>query len=250
MKPRPLAVLILLSLFGAGRAHGAGFALFEQGVVALGRGGAAVAGPSNPASVFYNPATLAGVHGTRVGITPSVIFFDNSYAGEGPYPGPGAHGETPTKAFPIPAVYLAHELASGLTSGFGLSAPFGLETDWRDSPSFPGRFLSQRARIEQVLASAALGWQANPRVRLGASIGVTSSKVILQRAVTYPIPGQPAAQEVGTATLESGREWGLGGSVGVQFLQTESLRWGALLRAGSAVDFDAAATPAMPVRTR
>jgi long-chain fatty acid transport protein len=50
---------VLLPVAVVGQALGAGFALFEQGAAALGRGGAFVAGVNDASANFFNPAGLA-----------------------------------------------------------------------------------------------------------------------------------------------------------------------------------------------
>lgn len=235
------ALLALFLALGAGTAHGAAFALFEQGAAAIGRGGAYVAGANDPSALFYNPAALAGIPGTQIYAAPSLIFFDDSYAGEPPYPGYGATGETAAEKFLIPAFYASHELAKGLTAAAGVSAPFGLQTDWTASPQFAGRFLSQLARVEQVDGNAALAAEVCPGFRLGAALNVSATKVKLQRALASPLPGLPYSGELGSVYLESDRKYDAGLTLGAQALAGENLKIGLVFRTAYAADLTAPA---------
>src|SRR5262249_37596127 len=154
------------------------FALFEQGVTALGRGGAWVAGANDASAVFFNPAALAGLPHAEIRLEPSAIVFKDTFEGADPYPGYGVSAETRQKFFPMPVAYASRPLSERAVVGLGLSAPFGLETDWTADSTFAGRFLSRRARIEQVVASAALGAALSPRWRAGAAFNVSFSKVV------------------------------------------------------------------------
>jgi long-chain fatty acid transport protein len=236
----PLLAIALAAI--ATSAHGAGFALFEQGAAAIGRGGACAAGVDDPSAVFFNPAALAGLPGTQLSISPSVILFDDSFAGVDPYPGYGVQEKTDLKAFPIPSVYASRSLVSGVTGALGVFAPFGLDTDWTNRSNFSGRFVAWRSRIEQIDAAAALGVEVTPKVRLGAALDLTFSKVLLRRAVAAPLPGSALAAEVGTVQMESSRQKKLAGTFGVQVLPTDNLKIGATLRTGSSNDFT---TPAV-----
>lgn len=242
---RPWARASLFTIFALAALHpdarGAGFALFEQGAPAMGRAGAYVAGASNPSAVFFNPAALAGVKGTRVGLTPSLIFFNESFAGSDPYPGYGTTGETAHRGFPLPAAYLSHEFSDRVTGGLGFTAPYGLETDWRDSPNFPGRFLSQRARIERLEVSGALGVELSPALRVGGALNMGISRVILQKALAAQLPGEPTAVEIGTASLESPRQSGLSGTLALQALPSDKVKFGLVVRTGSTSEFTAPA---------
>jgi long-chain fatty acid transport protein len=222
-------------------AHCAGFALFEQGAAVMGRAGACAAGVDDPSALFYNPAALAGLQGTRLSISPSLILFDDSFAGVAPFPGYGVSEKTDLKTFPLPSVYLSHRLTRGVTGAVGVFAPFGLETDWTNNTRFSGRFVAWRSRIEQIDAAAALGVEVAPMLRLGAALDLTVSKVLLTRAIAAPIPGTDLAPEVGKVTVESGREKKLAGTFGIQLLPTEHIKAGVTLRTGSSNDFTAPA---------
>lgn len=242
---RPSARAALLTFLALAALHpsarGSGFALFEQGAPAMGRAGAYVAGASNPSAVFFNPAALAGIKGTRVGLTPSLIFFNESFAGTDPYPGYGTGGETVHKGFPLPAAYLTHAFSERMSGGIGFTTPFGLETDWRESPDFPGRFLSQRARIERLDLSAALGAALSPTWRVGGAVNLGISRVILQKALAAQLPGEPTAVEIGTASLQSPRKVGISGTLAVQALPGERIKFGLVVRTGSTSNFTAPA---------
>jgi long-chain fatty acid transport protein len=234
----PAGLLLLcagIALPGAARA--AGFALFEQGAAAMGRGGAFVASASDASALFYNPAGLAGLAGTRVLLSPSLILFDDSFAGTAPYPGYGVASHTATRAFPLPAFYVSHEMGPRSTLAAGVTAPFGLETDWTRDPAFAGRFLATRSRVQQIDASLGAGVSASGSLQLGAAANLSFSKILLRRALGLPAPGTDQVLEVGTLQLESPQRAALGASAGIRWLPGRRLALGAAVRSGSSADF-------------
>jgi long-chain fatty acid transport protein len=235
------ACLALAVLLAARPAHSAGFSLFEQGAAAIGRGGACAAGVDDPSALFYNPAALAGLPGTRLSLSPSLILFDDSFAGVAPFPGYGVTEKTDLKTFLLPSMYLSHRLVRGVTGAVGVFAPFGLETDWTNNAKFSGRFDAWRTRVEQIDAAAAVGVEVTPKLRLGAALNLTFSKVLLTRAIAAPIPGTDLAPEVGQVSVESAREKKLAGTFGVQLLPTGNIKAGLTVRTGSSNDFTAPA---------
>ncbi|MBI5836909.1 MAG: outer membrane protein transport protein [Candidatus Eisenbacteria bacterium] len=230
-------LLVLATLLGAATAHAAAFALFEQGAAAIGRGGAFAAGVDDPSALFYNPAALAGLDGTQLLLSPSLILFDDSFSGVDPYPGYGVEESTAQKAFPLPSFYLSRGITRGVTAAVGLTVPFGLQTDWTNSRTFSGRFVAWNSRIEQIDASAGLAAEVAPRFRLGASLNMTWSKILLERAVAAPLPGTDVAPEVGKVGLESGRETALGGTFGAQWVPSDRVSLGGTLRTGTSNEF-------------
>ncbi|HVP37625.1 MAG TPA: outer membrane protein transport protein [Candidatus Saccharimonadales bacterium] len=235
-----LAAAALAAFAAPGRT--AGFALFEQGAAAIGRGGAYAAGADDPSALFYNPAALAGLDGSQLSVSPTLLFFDDSFAGAAPYPGFDVREETDRKAFPLPCVYASQRLQRRVTGAVGLFAPFGLETDWTNSADFSGRFVAWRSRIEQYDGAAALAAELSPRVRVGAALDLAFSKILLRRAVAAPLPGADFAPEVGTVQLESSHQSSVAGTFGIQVLPTDQIKVGATLRTGSSNDFQTPAT--------
>src|SRR5262249_13119665 len=133
------AGFLLVVIAGVTDARAAGFALFEQSARGLGSAFAGEAAAAEDAStIFYNPAGLGWVHGTQIAssgfaILPSSVFenhgsMENPVLGGAPLRG-GDGGDAGSLAL-VPSIFVAHEVWEGFHLGLGVSAPFGLSTDY------------------------------------------------------------------------------------------------------------------------
>src|SRR5512144_849353 len=96
-----LAVALAGVTLPAAAALGAGYGIYEQGAAVLGMGGAGTAGVSDPSAVFFNPAAMTGLTGTRVYGGGTFLQSFTSFAGVAPHPGFGVTEETdPVRIFP------------------------------------------------------------------------------------------------------------------------------------------------------
>jgi len=163
---------LMLAAFSS-LASAAAFQLWEQNASGLGNayaGSAAVA--DNASTVFFNPAGLTQLTGFQfsAGVTavgPSYEFRNDGSTGTGSNGGDagGWHG--------VPNLYLSGRLTDNLSLGFGVSAPFGLATEY-DS-AWIGRAQAIKSEIRTVNFNPSVAYRVNDKVSLG--FGVNYQKI-------------------------------------------------------------------------
>ncbi len=216
---RHVACCVALALVGAG-AQAAGFQLNETSASGLGTafaGGAAEA--ADASTLWSNAAGLARlgesqVSGTLHLITPSLKFRNaGSTAATGQVLG-GSGGDAGGMV-PVPNFYAAKPLDNGLAIGLGVTAPWGLVTEYDDG--WLGRFQAIKSGIETLNLNPTVAWKASDRVSVGLGLNVQHMKAEFTNQVNYAgallgaavlngvVPGSPAFAAIAAAAggLES-----------------------------------------------
>src|SRR6266581_590132 len=153
-----------------------GFGIYEQGTCSMGRGGTGVAAPcADGSAMFFNPAGLAGLKGTRatVGVTLLDVqggFTDDVFQQKTKLDDP---------LLAIPQVYISYAATPKLAVGVGLFAPYGLETNW--PTAFDGRFAGYKNILRSVYIQPTLAYQVSPRLSLGGGFDIVLGNVELNQ---------------------------------------------------------------------
>ncbi len=208
-----------VSLLLAGTVHAAGFQLNETSASGLGTafaGGAAEA--ADAGTLWSNVAGMtrigeSQVSGTLHLITPSLKFRNvGSLAASGQ--GLGGSGGDAGGMVPVPNAYFAKPLDNGLSLGLGVTAPWGLVTEYDDG--WVGRFHAIKSSIETININPGLAWKASDRVSVGLGLNAQHIKAEFTNQVNYAgallnaavlngvVPG--SAQFNALATAASGLE--------------------------------------------
>jgi long-chain fatty acid transport protein len=179
---------------------GQGFGVYEHNTCAMGRAGVTAARPCTDGSaIYFSPAGLAGLMGTRISAGVTLIgaqgnFTDDFLANRSDLKNP---------LIPVPNFYATHAFSPRLTAGIGVYAPYGLETRW-DSVNFPGRFLGYNTNIRSIYIQPTVGYQVSEKLKFGIGVAYITSHLKLRQRVdlsSQPLPDAlriPAGLPVGT----------------------------------------------------
>ncbi|MFZ1243550.1 MAG: outer membrane protein transport protein [Azonexus sp.] len=155
-----LPALLLVAFSGA--ASAAAFQLLEQNASGLGTayaGSAAVA--DNASTIYFNPAGMTQLGGYQLsagltGVRPNYEYRDQAGVKSG-----GDAGSWGA----VPNAYLSGQLTKDLFVGVGVSAPFGLATEY-DS-AWAGRLIAIKSKITTVNLNPSIAYRVNDKVSLG-----------------------------------------------------------------------------------
>jgi long-chain fatty acid transport protein len=195
-----VTTIVAVSGFAPRPVYAGSFILNEQSVSGLGSayaGGAAQA--EDASTIFFNPAGIAllqqgefqaGLHY----IIPSAKFSNegSSITAPGtPFNGAkitGGNGGDGGVDHLIPNLYLSQPVFRSpqygdLAIGVGLSAPFGLETDYE--PGWVGRYSALRTKLVTLDIQPTIAYRIFDRLSLGASLDIQYASARLSQAVDF-----------------------------------------------------------------
>ena len=182
------AIAALTLMFGHLPAGAAGFQLNESSASGLGTafaGGAAAA--EDAATLWSNAAGIAHLRDRQaVGvlhlITPSIKLRDiASKAASGQALG-GTGGDAGGLNV-VPNLYLAAPMGAGWSVGLGVSAPFGLVTEYDDGWS--GRFQALKSSIKTINLNPTVAWKPGPALALGLGLNLQRMAAVFTNRVNY-----------------------------------------------------------------
>jgi long-chain fatty acid transport protein len=233
-----LAIAVLMALLLPTLARATGYAIYEQGAAALGMAGAATASVDDASAVFFNPAALTKLDGTRIYVGGSALAPVTSFAGRGSNPGYGVTEEMTKQIFYPPTIYATHRLAKGLGLGLGVNSPYGLGVEW-DPVTFSGRYITTKVTLETLNGSACLAWAPNEQWSFAGGADALYAKVLLKSRTLMVDPYGGGGQiDVAETELTSDFTPGYGWNAAV--LYTPAARWraGAYYRSKVVVHVD------------
>ncbi len=232
MKITKLRVLTAAMLAGfSGLASASAFQLLEQNASGLGvayAGTAAVA--DNASTVFFNPAGMTQLRGRQVSmgvvaIGPSYEFRNEGSSGTGLLTPAvvGSNGGDAGGWAAVPNAFLSWQLSPTLFAGVGISAPFGLKTEYDDN-SWVGRFQSLKSELKTVNINPSLAFKASDVVSLGLGVNYQMAKAEMS-----------SMTPLGKSTLK-GDDSAWGWNAGALFTLSPAMRVGVAYR--SAVSYN------------
>ena len=228
---RTLSAVALAGFMLPAGALGAGYGIYEQGAAVLGMAGAGTAGVSDASAVFFNPAAMTGLSGTRLYGGGTFLQIFTSFAGVAPQPGFGVTEEMePQRAFP-PTAYLTHRYPGSWAIGLGFNSPFGLAVAWKNPDRFTGRHVITSAllRTESFSVAAAHQYRKNLSVGFGGNLVYSRATLVNRQFVAAP-GGGGAQYEIANFSLVSDLAPGYGWNGGLTWTPGTNWKVGATYR--------------------
>jgi long-chain fatty acid transport protein len=218
-----------LVMTAAGTAEAAGFYLQEQSVRGWGRANSGEVADQGPASLWWNPAAIAGVTEREVAFGATAILPSGRVDDAGtlidrpgvpPVPvgglsqlrDPITRGVAPNNAFALP-------IGDRVAVGLAITAPFSFTSDY--DPSGWQRYSAIRSRLLTLDFQPSLAVKATDWLSVGAALNIEYSDAWLSNALPNLAPGSAD----GRLRL-TGNGWDWGWSAGVQLRPTERVSIG------------------------
>ncbi len=206
MKLIPAVVMGMCSSYAAA----SGFALLEQNASGLGNGYAGqAASAENASTIFANPAGMTQLKDREISlgvaaIAPSFKFTDSG-SSVGGLAGSGTGGDAGRTGY-VPNFFISWKIDKDLYIGAGLSAPFGLKTEY-DSP-WLGSAQSNSFSIETYNFNPSIAYKLNDAVSVGGGVSWMQLNATYKRlAGANNVSGLPFTTTPVEMKL-SGQGWG------------------------------------------
>ena len=186
MKLIPALVLTVFS----GAASASGFQLFEQNASGIGNayaGSAAVA--ENASTIYFNPAGMTQLQKLEVSGGVSVVkpsfSFNNKGSSVDGLTGTGDGGDAGGWGF-VPNGYASWGVTKDLYVGIGISAPFGLKTEYDDR--WVGAAQSRMFEIKTINVNPSIAYRLNEKVSLGFGLNWQKIDATYERLAGINVP--------------------------------------------------------------
>jgi len=202
-------------LFSISGANAAGFYIQEQSVKGLGAAFSGSATSIDDAStIFFNPAGMTKLDGMQGNLGVHLLIPDADLTDNGSNNVLGRPvGENPDNPYdptPVPNAYFAAPLELGgnlFWAGIGISAPFGLSSDYGET-SFV-RFDSTETELRTINVAPSAAFAINDMISIGGGVDIQYADAELKSIVSNGVTEGPS-------TLE-GDDISVGYNLGVQF---------------------------------
>ncbi|MGH8604506.1 MAG: OmpP1/FadL family transporter, partial [Gammaproteobacteria bacterium] len=227
---RFFAFVTLILKFSA--AYGAGFQLGEHSANAIGRSlaGYGVIG-DDASAVFFNPAGLVLLD--RPTVQNGLFYITSGFEFENQGSRQSLAGlSAPSRGIDddggrdglAPSLYALAPLWERVRVALGITAPFGLVTDY--DADWVGRYHALRSELKTIDINPSVAYRLSGQLSLGAGVSVQYADATLSRAVFVfdPASGNPLAD--GLARVE-GDDWSVGYDLGLMFEWDQHTRFGA-----------------------
>ena len=209
----------LLILTASAPAGAAGFYLQQQSVRGWGRANSGEVADQGAASLWWNPAAIAGTRGPEAsfgatGIMPRGRVHDDGTLIDRPGAAPEPVGGVASLSDPIergvaPNNAFAMPLGERIAVGLAVTAPFSFTSDY--DPSGWQRYSAIRSRLITLDVQPSLAIVATDWLSVGAAFNIEYADAWLSNALPNLAPGSADAR-----LRLTGSGWDLGWSAGVQ----------------------------------
>lgn len=225
--------LLFVILF-ASPVFASGFGVFTQGASGLGQANAVVAHPTGASSLYFNPALLNDVAGSRLEVGTTGVYADRSIKLD------SGGSEESKDGWKFPSTtYFTHQVNEKLSTGFGLFFPFGLSTEWNEN--YEGRYLGTYGDITTLNINPVLAYRVTNKLSLAAGFSILYLDATLNKKINQVaahtifdgiVPGGlPALSSTADISQRfEGEGWGHGVNLGLLYRASDMVSIGASYR--------------------
>ncbi|MFH1527539.1 MAG: outer membrane protein transport protein [Bacteroidota bacterium] len=228
----PIFLLIMLT---TSFLYGGGFQINEHGARGMSLAGAFTAIANDPSAIYYNPAGLYQISGTRFYTGVTLIQPSASFRGPSP-------SITETKLedqiFNPINFYVTHQVNSDLGIGIGVNNQYGLGTKW--DPDWVGRYLAIETEIRTFFFTPTISYKVSDNFAIGAGLVFAYGDVLIMRKNSL----EPFAGDAEIELEGDGTAWGF--TLGILFTPFDDLSLGFSYRSETNFDFEGDAKAAAP----
>jgi len=218
-----------IALVGTGVAHASAFYLQEQSVRAAGRAFSGEAADQGAASLWWNPAAIAGnesssIYGGISAILPKGKVSNVNTQIIRPGQAPAAVGGNQVSVNPLnkgflPSGAVGYKLNDQWAIGLAVTAPYSFATNYENSSW--ARYTADKTKLTTFDLQPTIAFAPSPMFGIGIGINAEYSKASLSNSLPNLSPLLPDGHQ----TLR-GKGWDFGWSIGAQLHPSEMIDLG------------------------
>jgi long-chain fatty acid transport protein len=187
--------ILIILLYSTG--YSAEYMIHNQDAAAVAMGNSFTAIANNASAVFYNPAGINQLEGTRLRAGIHLVRPDVSFKGAQSRQRADMHDDI---SF-VMMGYLTHKVNDKISIGGGIFSPFVLLTEWPNQ--WEGNTVSTFAMLRTYCANPVVSIQVNPHLSLAVGLDYVYSDFKLRRVMgPKQRPGIPLPISSGKVTLD------------------------------------------------
>lgn len=221
-----LATVLASTLLLSSAGFAAGFRLPEQGAAAMGMSSAFVGQADDPSAVWFNPAGITQLDGTRIaagGVAVYPVFTHENTNGT---------TDVSERDIHIPVyLYATHKMDDKISLGLGINGPFGLATDWAATSATST--VATFSKIVTTEVNPNIAYKINNDLSVAFGIAFVHLRATLEKLLP-PALGSPNFRLAG-----DGDGWGA--NAAIHYKASDKLNAGLSYRSRVKVDIDGSA---------
>jgi long-chain fatty acid transport protein len=185
---------------------------------------------------LFNPAGMALQSGNELQIGAHYVIPSAKYTNQGSTTVlttslSGSNGGDGGDAALVPNLFYMHEVSPKWKAGIGITAPYGLVTEYDDG--WVGRYYALRSELATLNINPSVAYKINDQWSLSAGVSFQRAEAELTNAIDWGTaaviaagaPSSISQNLDGTAKIE-GDDWGVGANVGLIFEPLSGTRFG------------------------
>jgi len=204
-----------------------GFLIYNQHAAANAAAVAYTAQVDNPSAVFYNPAAISYLSGTRAACGGTLLIPRTTFKSDAT----GSSSHMKHHAYLLPAAYVTHQLNERFSIGIGSFSHFGLSTDWSDD--WEGRWISTLAELRTFFINPVVSFRISPALSVACGVSPVYSTLRFKKTL-QPSPRQ---RSLGAADLEA-RGSACGFNLALLYQVHDRVRFGLSYRSAIDITYD------------
>ena len=172
----------LSSLLFVSFASASGFALPDQSASAMGMASAFTGQADDASAVWYNPAGIIQLDGTRIsggviGIFPTLTHENTT-----------GTTDVSERMIHLPIhLYATHKMSDKLSFGLGVNNPFGLSTDWSDTSNT--RYVATFSKVVTTEINPNIAYKMNDNLSVAVGVAYVKLRATLEKIFNLGGPG-------------------------------------------------------------
>jgi len=226
---------LIIVLIIAQPLYSSGFQINEHGARGMAMAGAFTAIVLDPSAIYYNPAGISQLPGTRFMLGTTIISPSSTFRGVAPEI---TENELEARTFTPINFYITHQINNEWYVGLGINNQYGLGTTWDEN--WIGKYLAIDTEVKTFFVPLVVTYKISEEFSIGVGATFVFGDVeIIRKNSLSPFEGDANVDLSGDGT-----GWGFSG--GLLYKPSETISLGLSYRSQVSLTFDGTANTTGP----